>query len=157
MAFIILTQGFEAEVDDENLAILNKYKWHVKKCKNKHYAEAYLGANKNIYMHRLLLNLTNSLIFADHIDGDGLNNKKSNLRVSTNTQNSRNQKHKSGGTSTYKGVHWDKARTKWMVRIRIDNNKRLTKRFVDEIDAAKWYDQQALLHHGEFSHLNFNN
>jgi len=112
-------------------------------------------ANKTEYLHRLILNPDFSLQ-VDHIDGNKLNNKISNLRICTNQENNRNTKSRRGSTSKYKGVCWDSSTKTWLAQICIGNNKHIRiGRFSCEIEAAKAYDNEAKKHFGDFCYLNF--
>ena len=91
----------------------------------------------------------------DHIDHNGLNNQKKNLRLATFTQNCQNQRRCSHGTSKYKGVHWHKSCKKWAAAIRCDNKTYHLGYFKDEIAAALAYDSAARRLHKDFAALNF--
>lgn len=91
----------------------------------------------------------------DHIDHDGLNNQRFNLRLATQRQNTQNTRPRRGGTSQYKGVSWDKQRGKWQVYIYIDSRQFHLGLFDDEVEAALTYDRRARIEFGEFAYLNF--
>lgn len=91
----------------------------------------------------------------DHIDGDRSNNRISNLRVATPSQNSRNKKPASGSSSMFTGVSWNKANGKWQASIRADVRQKHIGYFDCEITAAKAYDNEAVKHFGEFAKPNF--
>lgn len=93
MELIPLTQGKFAQVDDEDFKELSKYKWYARKSRNTYYAERNMNINgkwKTIRMHRVILS-TNPDLQIDHIDENGLNNRRSNLRIATHQENLRNQ------------------------------------------------------------------
>jgi hypothetical protein len=90
----------------------------------------------------------------DHIDHDGLNDRRSNLRICTQRQNLYNSRPK-GRSSRFKGVCWDKARQRWVVYIRYGGRNRFIGQFADEIEAAKAYDRAAASLFGEYAYLNF--
>ncbi len=159
MKQIPLSQGLFALVDDEDFEELNKYKWCAYKSKNTFYAlrnSLYKDNKKRhiIQMHRVILGLNDLEIKCDHIDHNGLNNQKYNLRPSTNAENCKNQKARNG-TSKYKGVCWCKKRNKWRANIRVNDKQVYIGHFNNEIDAAKSYDEMAKLHYKEFAYLNF--
>ena len=106
-------------------------------------------------MHREILGLTDPKIQGDHIDGNGLNNQRYNLRTATHTQNQRNRKNFIKGTSKYKGVSLNKKNKKWIVRIRNGGKQIYLGHFLDEIEAAKKYDEMAKIYHKEFAYINF--
>ena len=145
----------EILVDDEDYDLVKGYTWRIVKGGKSFYAATQnprQGARQEttVMMHRLLLGLTKGdKRLGDHIDHCGMNNQRSNLRIATSQQNSRNRSSRNGSSSKYLGVSWD--RIKWTAQI---GSIRLG-RFKDEIDAAKAYDAAAKIHHGEFANLNF--
>jgi hypothetical protein len=86
----------------------------------------------------------------DHIDGDGLNNTRSNLRVVTKTQNMQNRRINKNNTSGHKGVAWDKESQKWMAYISSHGVRRNLGRFETPEQAAAAYLKGSLELHGEF-------
>ncbi len=129
-----------------------KRKWFL--CNG--YASRTLKKNKKakkLYMHRLIMGSPVGM-HVDHIDGNPLNNVRSNLRVCTHKENLRNCISRIG-TSKYKGVHWSKVSSKWASAIIVDGKKKHLGVFHDEIEAAKTYDLAAVKHFGEFARLNF--
>ncbi|MBA7691068.1 hypothetical protein ES703_99606 [subsurface metagenome] len=150
---IPLTQGKFAIVDAEDYDRLNQYKWYASKCKNTFYACRVEGGT-TIRMHREIMRAPKGLI-CDHIDHNGLHNRKGNLRLCTNAQNSYNQQACATGTSKYKGVCWHKCRSKWSARIRCDGKFYNLGDFDNEMEAAMAYDNKAAELFGEFAWLNF--
>lgn len=143
---IPLTQGKAALVDDEDFDKLNQYKW----CFDGQYAQRKVG-NKTIRMHRVILDSPQ----VDHIDGDGLNNQRSNLRVCTHTQNQMNRAKHKIMSSKYKGVSWNKPTEKWRARIETNQGSLYLGLFEVEEEAARAYDEAAKENFGEFARLNF--
>lgn len=138
MKEIKLTQGKVALVDDEDYEELNKYKWYANKIRNTYYAMRHMSKNhkKIILMHREVMDLSNKM-FVDHIDGNGLNNCKSNLRAVTNRQNLQKQNIKK--SSKYVGVYLDKRTNKWKATIRINKKQTYLGCFNSELEAHEEY------------------
>jgi len=106
-------------------------------------------------MHRQLINIPDNLI-CDHANCNSLDNRKTNLRPATVSQNLCNRtKRKSKTRSKYKGLEWDRKQRKWKARIQINNRKIYLGSFDSEIDAALAYDRAAKKYHREFANLNF--
>ena len=163
MKKIPLTQGYFALVDDEDYKWLSGYKWHVSKVPNTYYAYTYTnndqGERKRMSMHRLILGLKErSQKQCDHIDGNGLNNQKQNLRICSHQQNTYNSKPRPG-TSKYKGVCWNLRAQKWQVGLSLRSNGIRNRialgHYVDEEQAAKAYDLAAIYYFGDFARTNF--
>jgi len=106
-------------------------------------------------MHRQILKIKDKL-FVDHINGDGLDNRKSNLRAATALENSWNMKKVRIKTSSrYKGVIWNKQVKKWSVQMNVYRKSMFLGYFDNEVEAAKTYDEAAKKYFGEFAMLNF--
>lgn len=161
MKEIQLTQGKVALVDDEDYDFLMKFKWAASDYSGKFYVKGWnkggliKGMGNNIRMHRVIMNVTDSSIFIDHINGNPLDNRKSNLRVCTHLENSRNLVKKKNCSSQYKGVSWHKKYNKWQASIRIDGILLNLGRHQSEMDAAIAYDAKARELFGEFASPNF--
>lgn len=159
MKKIPLSQGLFALVDDEDFEYLNQFKWYAYKSRSTFYAgrKLRLGVNKRqiIVMHREILGLKYSEIKGDHIDHNGLNNQRHNLRIATNSENCKNQKPRIGFSSKYKGVCWHKRDEKWNAAIFEEGKKKHLGYFTNEIEAAKAYDNAAKIYFKEFACLNF--
>lgn len=113
------------------------------------------GKSRTLSVHRVILFLETGEEpeQVDHIDLNKLNNHISNLRSATASQNNIN-KLKKEGTSKHKGVSWNEERGRWRVQLWKDGNLVLNKRFKNEIDAARAYNEAVLEHFGEFAILN---
>jgi hypothetical protein len=157
---IELTKGKFAIVDPENFEELNAHKWYAAGCNNNFYAVRYAGRTngkkKFISMHRQIMGGTPPGFIVDHKDGDGLNNRKENLRIATSAQNNCNcRKTFKKTTSKYKGVCYNKQRNKYRADIGHNSHRKFLGHFDNEIDAAKAYDEAAKRLHGDFAKLNF--
>ena len=145
-----------AIVDDCDFDILNKYKWHIITKGQISYARASIKVNgkwKLARMHRLILNVPAGME-TDHVNRNGLDNRKCNLRACTRSQNNANRVKKLGCASQYKGVCWRKDRQKWEVRVKKNRIVHWVGYFVDEIEAAIAYNERAVELIGEFAKLN---
>lgn len=88
---IPLTQGLAALVDEEDFWKLCQFKWHAARDGNTFYARSKMGGYSPIAMHRFILDLTESFPLVDHKNRNGLDNRKSNLRLVNHSESSRNR------------------------------------------------------------------
>jgi hypothetical protein len=151
--FIPLIRGGFAIVDADDYEKLAKYTWYCEHNSNTSYAVRRKN-RKRIYMHRQILNAPKGKV-VDHKDSNGLNNRKSNVRLCTKTQNMRNRRPWLRCSSKYKGVSLDECGNKWRARITFNRKKIHIGNFDDEIEAARAYDRKAKELFGEFAYLNF--
>jgi hypothetical protein len=149
---IPLTQGQVALIDDEDYPYLAKYSWKTHKDHNIYYARGIING-KRVLMHRIITQAQRG-IHIDHINGNGLDNRKNNLRVASGAENQRNQ-HTTRGKSKYKGVCWNKNSSKWQAKISFNNKDIHIGYFKEEEDAANAYDKRAIELFGEFACPNF--
>lgn len=147
---ILLTQNMVALVDDEDYEYLMQWKWSAVRIGKRVYA---CRAHRYRYMHRLI-NKTPAGLQTDHINGNGLDNRKCNLRTVTKAQNMMNQEHGRGKYSKYKGVCYCPERKKWQAGISINGKRKALGRFDSEIDAAMAYNVAAKERYGEYFHPN---
>lgn len=150
-----LTQGYVAKVDVDDLNSINKSFWTLKRCRSgKLYAQKSRKDENGIWstttMHSEIMQ-TPAGSEVDHIDGDGLNNTKTNLRIVSHKQNQQNIRPRVGVSSKYKGVSWHNQAQKWRAYLR----GRHLGLFEDETSAAIKYDREALKLFGQFAKLNF--
>lgn len=146
-------------IDDEDAERVLRHTWHVTYCYR--HGHAFLknvltdtvknNKKTGLLLHRLLVP---NVSIIDHIDGNPLNNKKSNLRVCTNAENTRNCGKRVNNTSGYKGVSWHKYVKKFFAQIG-SNGQKIHLGYFDGVeDAARAYNAAALKHFGEFARLN---
>jgi len=153
---ISLSQGKVARVDEEQFEWLNAWKWCAHKGRNTWYAvrRDYSGDKpKMVSMHRLLLGPPPGME-TDHRNGDGLDNRRSNLRACTRRQNQMNKRKQTGCMGRFKGVCWSRPKRKWWAYIKISGKQCSLGYFDDDREAALAYNAAALEHFGEFARLN---
>jgi hypothetical protein len=156
MAEVCLLRGETALVDDEDMPLVSRYRWHLHSAG---YAVATTGSHrmrKNIWMHRLVLAAS---CHVDHIDHNRLNNQKRNLRVASVSQNGGNRlTNRERKTSKFKGVYWHKPDQRWRATVQAKcggvNRQIYIGQFSDETEAARAYNRKAIELFGEFAKLN---
>ena len=157
MKEIPLTQGRAAIVDDEDYEGLIKNKWHFRDVKSEFrigYACRSVrleGGKRIIMMHRQVMGLGwDTSIQVDHIDGNGLNNQKSNLRICNNSENHMNQRPPRHNTSGFIGVSFDQRSGRYVAYINV-NRKRFHGRSFETFEEAKAVRMEMeIKHFGEF-------
>lgn len=154
LAYIPLTQGREAVIDVADLALVAGRNWYAARHCNTFYATSHqnrpAGYSAALKMHRLILQAQTGDII-DHRDGDGLNNRRENLRLATSAQNSRNRSRFPNNTSGFKGVSWDDDLGMWRARITFDHRVIHLGRFNTREAAHAAYAKAAQRLHGEFA------
>lgn len=147
---IMLAGGQITIVDAADFDWLNQWKWHYQ---SPGYVGRYGGGGRKnritILMHRVICGALTGFE-VDHINGDGLDNRRSNLRICTHAQNLRNQKHKASNTSGYKGVYLCKCTGRWRAGITVNYKKFHLGRFATAEEAADAYAKAADKYHGGF-------
>ena len=171
---INLTKGYKAIVDDDDHEWLSKYKWSAS-VDNR---DGYVSARTTIYktfegykwrrgvkMHRLILDAKQGEV-VDHVNGNPLDNRRSNLRICTSAENARNHKkqdliNKEPCSSRFKGVTISTNRTPygdyqyWRAQITVDGVNKYIGQYSSEVEAACAYDIAAKKYHGDYARLNF--
>ena len=175
MKTISLTKGMFALVDNEDYDYLNQWKWYTNKCINTNYAirdarNTDRTKGKQILMHRLILNISDNM-FCDHIDHNGLNNQKTNLRIVDKIQNAQNSNKRKNTSTKYKGVctynmdyNYKSTVTGvtkryeypliYSSQIRVNKKTIHLGYFKNEIEAAIAYNKAAILYFKEYALLN---
>jgi hypothetical protein len=164
MKEIELTQGMVAIVDDDNYEELSKYNWCFSRCRSPNEAPkgyAIRGGRPdevkvNILMHRAIMKTPDGML-VDHIDGNGLNNQKCNMRNCTTSENLANHIRAPWSNSGFYGVSRRKDDLKWQAKIKIHGRTIYIGSFDDPEEAARSRDIVAIKLFGEFAALNFGN
>lgn len=152
-AFVTLTQGFEAVIDAQDAALVEAWNWAAQVRETAVYAfrkPRENGAQRMTYLHRVLMGEPKGLV-VDHIDGDTLNNRRSNLRVATHAENGRNSRRSRANTSGFKGVWWHRRGSKWRAGICVAGKKIFLGGFSTPEEAHAAYVAAATVLHGEFA------
>lgn len=156
MKKIPLTQGLFALVDDSDFEWLSQWKWQARRDTNTFYAARTDCSNplkiKKVSMHRLIMGVDDPSMDVDHIDHNGLNNTRENLRTCTHAQNMRNQKTSVRNTTGFKGVF--KTSDRFFAAIGVNGNHIYLGTFDSAEEAARHYNQAAVQHFSEFACLN---
>lgn len=159
---IIVIDGESIIIDEEDLHLLQHGSWRiqrVKKAKYLRWKTTVDGAVKGYLFHRLVMNAKDGTI-VDHINRNSLDNRKSNLRFVTRTQNATNSTKRTERcgvptTSRFYGVCFVKNKNRWRSTIRYGGRERYIGTFKDECAAAHAYDLASIKHHGEYGTRNF--
>jgi len=154
MRTIPLTRGMTAIVDDEDYEHLTQWSWCVSPGVQTHYAlRRSRVVGRGIPVHEEIMGRRDGYTI-DHINGNGLDNRRCNLRWATASQQQWNRRPSRNNSSGYKGVRFDRERNKWRAEIAAGGKRKFLGRFDTPEDAAKAYDAAARELHGEFAHQN---
>jgi hypothetical protein len=155
LAYIPLSNGQFATIDAVDVPLVEGYNWTAAVRKHTTYVERNSvtgGVRKIVLLHRVIAGTPDGM-FTDHINGDGLDNRRCNLRVVDKVQNGRNQKVTERNTSGFKGVTWDSQRGKWRSQIVVDHKQRYLGLYLNPEDAHAAYAKASAELHGEFGRL----
>jgi hypothetical protein len=154
------SNGRVALIDDADLGLISGYRWRLweelLRPEGRYhgpYAIAAMpvnGRRTHVPMHRLITGWP----MTDHIDHDGLNNQRSNLRPTDTARNNHNQRPRAGTSSRFKGVTWHKRVGKWQATIKLNGRCIYLGLFLSEEEAAAAYDVAALEAYGSYAYLN---
>lgn len=158
MIEIPLSQGKVAIIDEADFDRVSQYNWQAELARSGiWYAKTRIqdgcGRRKTVRLHQFILNANGAVI--DHVDHDGLNNTRANLRTVTKRENRQNSRKRTPGLSSFKGVTWKSSHNKWNARITIEGKTKHLGYFDSEIEAATAYDAAARQHFQSFAHTNF--
>ena len=151
---IPLRNGVSTSLDDEDYARAKDFRWH--KTANGYVAGTVVegGVRRRVYLHRWLLDAQPGQL-VDHLDGNPLNNRRTNLRLATRSQNQANRRRNRTSRSRYKGVTWHQGQQRWMARLQVNGRRITIGYFADPLQAAYEYDAFARAYFGEYARLNF--
>lgn len=144
--------GMHAVIDKKDYGLISGSKWHAEPAHYTFYARATRGGEK-VYMHRLIAGLRS--VKVDHRDGNGLNNRRSNLRSASSQQNGAYRvRRNKNNTSGLHGVSKTKC-GRWMAQITYNRGNIFLGNFKSKLDAARAYDEAAEILFGQFATFNF--
>jgi len=158
MKEIPLTRGYTALVDDADFPLVSQSRWQARPDRNTVYASRGVrdgsGKTKTLYMHVALLDAGDGLV-VDHINGNGLDNRRKNLRIATRGQNVHHSfttvKNKHG----FRGISFIERYQRWQVSMKTGGRNTYVGFYATAEEAARAYDAKALEVYGEFARLNF--
>jgi len=154
-AYVPLTRGCEAIIDATDASKVAGLNWMARPSVYTSYAYRtdYSGPKKRfIHMHRVIMG-DQCDAEIDHIDGDGLNNRRDNLRVATGSQNNCNMRTRKDNTSGFKGVSWRKSCMKWRAYISLSGEQMHLGYYETPEDAHAAYTEASLNFHGSFGRV----
>ncbi len=152
---IITRKGSVVLIDKEDYPSVSKYTWTTNKTGyvQRYFRDSVTKKMGSISLSRFLMGVSDKMwqeVMVDHINGDKLDNRRSNLRLANNTENQWNSKKSTRNKSGYKGVLWHKLHKKWMVSIQRD-----CVGYYDDLEVAAWfYNKHAKERFGDFARLN---
>lgn len=155
MRAVKISNGMLAVVDDSDFDRVNSRNWYfddVGYARTNEWRDGRKSAAPR--MHRFILNDIPANLHIDHINGNKLDNRRSNLRVCTASQNASNRGAQSNNSTGFKGVCYDKARGRFKAEIAYGGKRKHIGRFDTALEAAQAYNDAALKYHGEFAFLN---
>lgn len=155
VAYVPLTKGYEAVIDAADVPLVGQYNWCAAVKPHTVYArrtDGSTGKERTVLLHRVLMGEPDGLE-VDHRDGDGLNNRRDNLRVATNAQNQHNQRTRNDNSSGFKGVSWYGRGKKWQVRIKLNGKQRHIGYHATPEEAHAAYAAASERLHGDFGRI----
>jgi hypothetical protein len=148
-------------IDLQDIDLIKQFHWKIQiKSNCKYVIDKFDNKGKTaiIRLHRVIMGVDKldwKLVQVDHINGNGLDNRRENLRLVTPSQNMFNSKKPKNNTSGYKGIDYSKAEKKYRARIGVLNKRINLGSFKTALEAAKAYDEAAKIYHGIYAKLNF--
>ncbi len=156
VAYVPLTKAHVAIIDAADVDLVDGYSWYAMPNGKTVYArrgELHCGKSRTVFLHRVILGILDPKIQTDHIDRNGLNNRRTNLRVATRSENMRNKGAQRNNKSGFKGVSWNADMRKWEAKINILGRQTRLGMF-DAVEAAHAaYREAAEKFHGDFARV----
>jgi hypothetical protein len=152
----IKISGYDVLIDDEDIDRVKELSWHLQKNRINEgcFYFRHDGKDDRINLHRYIMGCVyGDKLIVDHINGDTLDNRKSNLRICTFSENTRNRKRHKNNKSGVKGVCFHKASRKWIVQIRVNKTKIYLGIFENIEDAKNEYKKASELYHKDFGRI----
>jgi hypothetical protein len=152
MKQIPLTKGRVALIDDDDFdRVIAAGSWHASKASRTNWYAAHADGRRTIRLHTFLTGWP----LVDHINGDGLDNRRANLRPATGKQNAANMRTPAHNTSGFKGVTYYRRTGRWRAHLTTDGRQRHLGYFDTAEEAAYAYDTEAIGTWGEYARTNF--
>lgn len=154
IAYIALTQGYEAIIDAADVPLVGIWNWRALSRNGQAYAvrscaRGDQGRQDLVLMHRVIMGAPAGMT-VDHRDGNGLNNRRENLRLATHAENAHNQRKRRDNSSGFKGVSWHKDCKRWQAYIAVNGKRKYLGLFGNPADASEAYSRASVDLHGEF-------
>lgn len=151
LAYVPLTKGKFAVIDAADIDLVKDKNWsYVSGPQGNGYAKAAINRSGFLPLHRRIMTAPPGYV-VDHINGDGLDNRRVNLRIATTAQNAMNKRGRVTGSSVYKGVTFDKKTGKWQAAIRFNGKEVYLGQFATDAEAHLAYSEAAAEKFGEFA------
>jgi len=151
-AFVTLTKGYVAIIDADDLEIVNTSNWYASVKPRTVYAIRAVynnGTQQILRLHRIIMKAPFGME-VDHINGNGLDNRKINLRVVSKNENAKNKRMNLNNSSGFKGVSWSNKRGKWLSQIQHDGTAIYLGCYLSKEEAYEVYCAASEKYHGEF-------
>ena len=153
MGTIPLSQSQFAIVDDEWHEKISRFKWSLTSAGYAMRIKQMNGRRINVLMHREILGTPAGMV-TDHINGDKLDNRRSNLRFSTKSQNAMNRKINANNKTGYRGVFWVTRLNCYIAKLQVERRDVFSRCFHSQHEAAIIWNYYATKHYGDFAVLN---
>lgn len=155
-AFVNLTRGYVALISPQDADLVGRWSWSalVLPDGKKRAVRRENKSSRFFYMHKQIIQPADGQV-VDHINADGIDNRRENLRACVQGENVRNQRpQRRKKSSRFKGVSYDKSRGKWQAYVNVNGKRKSIGRFDTETEAALEYDAAATIAHGAFALTN---